>query len=284
MVSSLLKIESRVNNKSNNCQMNNYILTILFVVFLSCKKENNEKDNLSPYSEVIDSSKVIVSTAKKAKTLDCDQLIYDLVASTDVAKGYKDFFTRIEKNDGEKIVIQVYFENNLSDDSKTPQIVESTIAWLEFIPSQSKLVNITIDPDNPVDLKFDRNLINEQLFKSCNVMQIKEEESIVNKTDCITKQIEMGSKEVCTIKNTTLKNAYISIIKNKEVDKSEKLKKELPLKSERIDVNSDGLIGIDYNVTKNKIDITMSFEGGETTILLEQKGSDVQRSIVLIAD
>lgn len=261
--------------------MKNYIIIIVFTVFLSCKKENNEKDNLTPNREVIDSSK---DTAKKEKTLDCDQLIYDLVVSTDVTKGYKDFFTRIEKNDGEKIVIQVYFENNLSDDSKAPQIVESTIAWLEFIPSQSKLVNVTIDPNDPVELEFDRNLIEEQLFKSCNVTQIKEKERTVNKKDCITEEIEMGSKEVCSLKDTTLKEVYSSLIKNKLVDRSEKLQKELPLKSERIDINSDGLIDIDYKVTNNKIDITMSFEGGETTILLEQKGNNVQRSIVLIAD
>jgi hypothetical protein len=262
--------------------MKNYITILLFIAFFSCKKENNEKVNLTPNAEVIDSSKVIANTSKKEKIVDCDQLIYDLVASTDVTKGYKDFFTRIEKNDGEKIVIQVYFENNLSDDAKAPQIVESTIAWLEFIPSQSKLFNSTIDPDDPVELKFDRNLIKEQLFKSCNVIQDKE--TIKNKTDCITEEIEMGSKEVCFLQNTTLKEVYSSLIKNKLVNRSEKLQKELPLKSERIDVNAEGLIDIDYKVTKNKIEITMSFEGGETTILLEQKGSNVQRSIVLIAD
>lgn len=264
--------------------MKNYIIIILFIAFFSCKKNNNEKDNLTSNSEIKDSTKVIENTSKKEKIVDCDQLIYDLVVSTDVTKGYKDFFTRIEKNDGNKIIIQVYFENNLSDDSKTPQLVESTIAWLEFIPSESKLYNITIDPDDPVELKFDKKLIDEKLFKTCNVNPSKTQETIENNNDCVTEGIEMGSKEVCSLKNTTLKEVYSSLIKNKLVDRAEKLQKELPIKSERIDVNTDGLIDIDYKVTKNKIDMTMSFDGGETTILLEQKASNVQRSIVLIAD
>ncbi|WP_136667873.1 hypothetical protein [Flavobacterium sp. H122] len=142
------------------------------------------------------------------------------------------------------------------------------------------------DIENPETLKFDEkkwNAIIDCYFKSNKNYYI--EKSQLNKSnDCVTEQIEMGSKEICTIKNTTLKNAYISIIKNKEVDKSEKLKKELPLKSETIKINSDGLISIEYKVAKNRVDITMSFDGGETTILLHQKGNDVQKTIIYSAD
>lgn len=262
--------------------MKNYILIILFSVFFSCKNETN--NNSTSGSQAKDSTEIASDNNKNEKIADCGQLIYDLVASTDVIKGYDDFFTRIEKNDGDKITIQVYVENNLSDDPKKKQIVESTIAWLTFIPSESKLFNSTIDPDDPIEIKFDKKLIDEKLFKTCNINPSKAKETIKNSNDCVTEEIEMGSKEICTIKNTTLKDVYSALIKNKLFEKSEKLRPELPTTSETTTINLDGLISIDYKVTKNKTDIIMSFEGGETSIILQQKQNDVQRTIIHSAD
>ncbi|QYS89558.1 hypothetical protein [Flavobacterium davisii] len=152
--------------------MQNLILFIaLFTFSISCKKGENLNDDLDQKTQR-DSTKLVHKNQNNQKVVsDCGQLIYDIVSSTNLIKDYKNYFTRIESNDGQKIKIQVYVENDISEDPKNKQIVESTIAWLELYPNDKKLQNITSDPENPTEVKFNNVFLNDAFFKNCEIEQ-----------------------------------------------------------------------------------------------------------------
>ena len=143
------------------------IFLILFIA-LSCKKN--------------ESGKSLVQTPKNSsghfdkkgiglkQNLTCDDLVYELVKTTQIIKSYSDFHTRIESIENNSIKIQVYVENNLSDNPKNKEIVESTLAWLVLYLNEKKLLNITSDPENPINEKFDNSILNKtDIFKSCGI-------------------------------------------------------------------------------------------------------------------
>lgn len=258
------------------------LILIMNISFCSCKQNNisEKQSNLLNGKDTVNKKDTIneIFSDQQSQNLDtkqdCNKTLLNFIKSSSLKNPFKENLTfEIEDKNDFSIKMILYDGSN----------VVGTL----FLDAQSfKLLDLTNDIENPEALKFDEkkwNSIIDCYFKSNKNYYI--EKSQLNKSnDCVTEQIEMGSKEICTIKNTTLKNAYISIIKNKEVDKSEKLKKELPLKSETIKINSNNLISIDYKVIKNKTTIIMSFDGGETSIILEQKGNDVQKTIIYSAD
>ncbi|WP_300685100.1 hypothetical protein [Chryseobacterium sp.] len=79
-------------------------------------------------------------------------------------------------------------------------------------------------------------------------------------------------------------NGYQKTIKEKEVESAELLMAELPKQSINKEINQDGLDLISYKVSSNKIEIDFQFAGDVTTLELEQKGSDVKRTITHSAD
>lgn len=151
-----------------------FILALLLIL-VGCK-DNNLPENRT--------RKTIVETASsEVKKLSCEEIIYKIVKSSNL-KLEKNivFLTSIDRIDNDCIIIHVFFENNLSDDPKVKQIVESTIAWLSLNPNKLKLYNTTADPDNPIELNFDKNIIlNENdIFSSCQI--VKKNKKIVSNT------------------------------------------------------------------------------------------------------
>lgn len=255
-------------------------------LLVSCKKENKNTiaDKLKTKDTTVVDTINNPDISKQNTSTTCEDYLVKIVNSSNLRlKDYPEYFVRIENVENNKIDIKVYFENNTSDDPKIKQIVESTIAWLTFIPNEARLLNITADPENPIELKFDKNLITEELCNTCNVSFNKKNKNKSNR-DCVTNELEMGLEEVCTIKKTSINEVYTSIIKNKEIDKSEMLQKKLPSKSLIDKIKSDGLIDIEYIVKTNKIEIIMSFDGGVSTILLEQIGENVKMTNSSSAD
>lgn len=150
----------------------------LFTVLISCKKETNQNFVLVQKSKT-DSTKLFDKKQNNQMIVsDCGQLVYDIVSSTDLVKDYKSYFTRIESNDGQKIKIQVYVHNDISEDPKNKQIVESTIAWLELLPKEKKLQNISSDPDNPTKVKFNSTLLDNIFFKVCEIEEISNNQTL----------------------------------------------------------------------------------------------------------
>jgi len=112
--------------------------------------------------------------------------------------------------------------------------------------------------------------------------EIKEESP--EEGDCKDIEVEMGSGRECILKNTDINQVYQNIIKNKEVDESEYYLTTLPTEKKSVEVNKEGLMSIDYEITKDKVAISMNYAGGVTEVTLEKIDNTVKRSIYHYAD
>jgi len=106
----------------------------------------------------------------------------------------------------------------------------------------------------------------------------------VETEDCKDVEVEMGAGRECILKSTDLDLAYQNIIKNKEVEETEYYLTEIPSENKSVEVNKNGLISIDYEITQNKVAITMNYEGGVTEVTLEKLENTIKKSIYHYAD
>ena len=116
------------------------------------------------------------------------------------------------------------------------------------------------------------------------VAVVKEEKKAEEKEDCKDIEVEMGSGRECILKNTDLDKVYQNIIKNKEVEESEYFLSAIPAESKSVEINKNGLISMDYQITKDKATISMNYEGGVTEVTLEKINNTIKRSIYHYAD
>ena len=250
------------------------ILVLLsFIVFTNCK--NNKIEEISTVNNEIKSLEV------ENDNNSCEEILYKIVESSKLdLRGVKEYFVRIESIETDTISIQVYSKNNLSENDKQKQIVESTIAWLIFLPNSNKLLNITADPENPTNIIFTYK-VNQKLFDECNIIKSIKKNS---EKECIDLEIEMGSGEECLIKNTNIINEYQNIILNKEVEHVEYFYKDLPKVNTNKEIKKDGLNTIEYIVSKNEVDILMNYDGGLTEVKIQQINNNIKRTIIYNAD
>lgn len=91
---------------------------------------------------------------------ECYKAITDIIQSSDfkseLAKK-ENIKVRIDRQDNSKLFLQLFVSNKDH---------ESTIAWLQLDKANEKLEDITVDPDKPVQLNYDRALISA-LRQSC---------------------------------------------------------------------------------------------------------------------
>ncbi|SHF46604.1 hypothetical protein [Chryseobacterium sp. OV279] len=113
---------------------------------------------------------------------------------------------------------------------------------------------------------------------------ITETKGILTQKECTEKQVEYETEMECIFKNASIDEVYRRTIKDKEVEKSELLSANLPKANTTKEINQDGLISITYTVGPKKTDIEFFFEGGVTSISLEQQNKDVKRTIIHSAD
>lgn len=150
--------------------MKRLITVVVSLILISCKDSKQQESNESLKNVIVENTK-----------LTCEDVVYKIVKSSDLElRGEKDFLTQIDRIEGDIIIIHVYFENNLSDDPKTKQIVESTIAWLSLNVNNKKLFNTTADPDNPIELNFDKKILSQNnIFSLCQIVK-KENKDVVS--------------------------------------------------------------------------------------------------------
>lgn len=136
------------------------LLIIVLLILINCKDSNPQGLNYSLENTIAENTK-----------LTCEDLVYKIVKSSNLElREQKGFLTQIDRIEEDNITIHVYIENNISDDSKTKQIVESTIAWLSLNVNNSQLFNTTADPDNPIELNFDKKILSENdIFSLCQI-------------------------------------------------------------------------------------------------------------------
>ena len=91
--------------------------------------------------------------------------------------------------------------------------------------------------------------------------------------------------QVCVYLDTSLEKVYKTTIEKSEINDSENLPINLPLKNETKNIDKNSLISISDSIfSKNKIQFEFLYEGGVTTLMLEQNGKNVKRTIIYSAD
>ena len=116
------------------------------------------------------------------------------------------------------------------------------------------------------------------------VAVVKEEKTKKADEDCKDIEVEMGSGKECIVKTTDLNAIYQGIIANKEVEETEFYLTTIPTENKSVTINKNGLISIDYEITKDKVAIAMNYEGGLTEVTLEKIKDTIKKSIYHYAD
>jgi len=102
--------------------------------------------------------------------------------------------------------------------------------------------------------------------------------------DCKDVEVEMGSGRECILKNTDIDETYQNIIKNEEVEEWNYFLSSIPTENKSVEVNQNGLISIDYEITKDKVAIFMNYQGGVTEVTLQKINNTIKKSIYHYAD
>lgn len=120
----------------------------------------------------------IISCAKKVDDVQpiskgnrnsCETKLLRLIKESDFHPNEINYFVRAEENRNDTIIIKAFVENNLSDNNKNKEIVESVVSWF-IIPPQHDGVYLSFNALDPVDPKFKKLKIKENFlseFLSC---------------------------------------------------------------------------------------------------------------------
>ncbi|CAH0266551.1 hypothetical protein [Chryseobacterium sp. Bi04] len=223
------------------------------------------------------------------KNLTCEEFFREIVLSSDlpIIKDIKDIYIRIEDVSDKKIILELYTVNNLSESSEKLQNVENAIAWLEFSPQTLKLLNTTFAPDNPTELNYKKELLSKFDYKkNCGLKSniTEDYKDDLSKTNCKKITSEMLSGEECNISSINMDLVYKQIINEKLVDDSNYLLESIPLKNQTLKINQNGLLSINYRISKEKIEIELSYDGGVTNVILTKEANHIVRKIIYSAD
>jgi hypothetical protein len=256
-----------------------FILIIFFIfLVLSCQK-TPDKTEIPKAVKKIENSETKNDVNKK-DLVDCEGFFKKITLSSNLAalKNYQDIFIRIENVSDSKIVLEVYVKNSQGD-----RITENTIAWLHFLPDDEKLVDITADPEDPIVLSSDENILKKYNYrKICGLTEKDSQTKTVLKSSIECQEIKgvMMKGEECLIRNISLEDAYDEIIKKSLVTDAEFLLKKLPAGNYSQKIGKKGIVEITYRLSQNKIDIEMLYEGGITEIHMMKKDQNVKRQII----
>ena len=254
------------------------MIIIIFLVFYSCKEIKATKidspikatnnHNLSSDSKA---ASKLNSINTKNSTAKCNDLLIEIIKTSNIINPFKDNFTiELDEITESNIKISMYDEGNV-------------VGNLLLDAQNLKLLDLTNDPDNGEIISF--NLNNWNSIIDCYFAKNKKLYAVeIKKSNCITKEIEMGSEESCIFVHSTLEAVYNDLITKQPIANSTSLLRKLPSKSAVVNTNANGLVSITYEVNKNLIKIEMLFSGGITTISLEKIGYNVKRIILSSAD
>lgn len=135
------------------------LLQLLFILLsiISCAKKG---DHVQPISKDNQNS--------------CEIKLLHLIKESDFHANEIDYFVRAEEVRNDTIIIKAFVENNLSDNKKNKEIVESVVSWF-IIPPQHDGVYLSLNALDPLDPKFKKlkikeNLLNE--FLSCYLKNV----------------------------------------------------------------------------------------------------------------
>ncbi|WP_346984556.1 hypothetical protein [Chryseobacterium sp. POE27] len=249
------------------------IILIVTMLFTSCKKQENTI-LVKPQTDILSRVEILSNNNFKKEDNDCFILLKKIISTSSIQNSFIDNFNlSIEKKDDSKLTIKLF---NNSDSQ------ENAIGWIVFDASGKKLLDITNDIDYPTNLKFNITLWNKLIdcyYDSNEQYKINYQNLVDNDTST-----EYGNEQNCIFKNTSIEAVYQKTKNKREVEKINYLLPHLPKKNITKNINQDGLISISYNITSKKVVIEFLFNGGVTTISIEQQGKNVKRNIIYSAD
>lgn len=252
------------------------IVLITTMLFTSCKKHENTK-LVKPQIDTLTAIGVLKNNDLKKEDNDCFNLLKKIISTSSIQNQFIDNFNLyIEKKDDSKLTIKLFDKS----DSQ-----ENAIGWIVFDASGKKLLDVTNDIDNPINLKFNISLWNKLIdcyYHSNGKYKIYDE----NLADPICSDISTGegTEQNCMFKNTSIEIVYQKTKNKEELEKINYLLPHLPKKSMVKNINQGGIISISYNISYKKAVIEFLFDGGVTTISIEQQGKNVKRNIIYSAD
>lgn len=246
------------------------VVFLLIIIFLNaCKEQKSNTISEARYG-VQNSSMTTISADE------CQILLKELISQSSFQSPFKDNFNvEIDEEEGYKLTLRIIDE--LSER-------KNTVGWIILDAENKKLLDITNDLDEPEPLTFDTILWDKVIdcyFKSKPIFKI--DNNLGKECRDITNEYE--TEQICIFKNTTIDVVYQQTIKENELENASKyLLANIPENDTITKINADGLISIDYKIAQKKIEMEFLFEGGITTLIIEQQENNVERKIIYSAD
>lgn len=108
-----------------------------------------EADENKPKEQLIEQLDVLKKIVKSSEIV--DSRLYKIDKDN--------ILIAVDHKDEKGIYIHLYRKNDVSDNPNQPQIVNATVAWLLLDSNTYQLFDITDDPENPKELKYNSELI-----------------------------------------------------------------------------------------------------------------------------
>lgn len=142
-------------------------VSLLMLFLMSCSGPVRPEGRKGSRKDPVDGKKTVVPP----KAYSCEELLLAIVKSGNLKmlQDFPEVLLRIDDVSAQKITVQLY-NNDISDRSGQVRQVENTLGWLEFFPESGKLMDITADPESPVEVSYDTTLLSgRDLFKVCGI-------------------------------------------------------------------------------------------------------------------
>ena len=131
-----------------------YLFILLSIIACSKKKESNENK---------------ISLTSTRQESDCEKILFKLFYTSDFEKKEK-YEVRIDDIRNDTIIIKAFTRNNLSDNPKTQEIVESVVGWF-IIPPKRDALYLSLNALDPIEPNFKKIKTKQDHFSdflNCN--------------------------------------------------------------------------------------------------------------------
>lgn len=148
--------------------MKRVLAIIAIIALFSC----GETANKTPRATDTTDTSTDTTIAQASKAMTCKTLLEAMIKTSNAGafKHFSNTLVHIRLNNitSEKAIIELYVKD-VSDASGKAQQVENTVGWLELHKKNNRLLDITNDPENPIVLRYDTTLFQQNdFYKLCS--------------------------------------------------------------------------------------------------------------------
>ncbi|MET3027802.1 SH3 domain-containing protein [Flavobacterium sp. UW10123] len=134
------------------------LFVFLSIMIMSCERK---KDKIELKSKI--------SLTSSIQESECEKILFQLFYTSDFEKKEK-YEVRIDNIRNDTIIIKAFTRNNLSDNPKTQEIVESVVGWF-IIPPKRDALYLSLNALDPIEPNFKKVKTKQNCFRdflSCN--------------------------------------------------------------------------------------------------------------------